>query len=265
MLQIDNFVYASSLEHAYDILISTPGSVILGGCGYLKLGDRTLGTAIDLSKLKLDYITETAATIEVGAMTSFRALETGTLTGSLWNGVLRSALENIVGVQFRATVTVGGTISGRYPFSDLITALLALDAELYFHNRGLVKLNNFLHGKPAKDILEKIILPKDRRRAAYSSIRKTRTDYAVLNCAVAQIDESYRIVVGSRPGRAARTESAEQHLNNHGLNDKTISEAGRLAANSLKFGGNPRGSSLYRQSVCPVLVRRALQEVLHAA
>lgn len=265
MLQIDRFVYASSLEDAYHILVSSPGSVILGGCGYLRLGDRSLATAIDLSKLSLDYITKTDAAIEVGAMTSFRSLETDRLTGSLWNGVVRTALENIVGVQFRATVTVGGTISGRYPFSDLITALMALDAELFFHKQGRVKLKDFLEAKSTKDILVKIILPNDQRLAAFSSIRKTKTDYAVLNCAVAEINDSYRIVVGSRPGRATRVPTAEQHLNKHGLNDKAIAEAGRLAAASLKFGNNPRGTSSYRQNVCPVLIRRALTEVMHAA
>lgn len=265
MLQIDRFVYASSLKDAYHTLISSPGSVILGGCGYLRLADRTLTTAIDLSELSLDFISASAATIEIGAMTSFRTLETDRLTGSLWNGVVRSALENIVGVQFRAAVTVGGTISGRYPFSDLITALMALDAELFFHKQGLVKLKDFLEARPTKDILVKLILPNDQRLAAFSSIRKTKTDYAVLNCAVAEVNESYRIVVGSRPGRAARAPAAEQHLNRHGLSDKTIAEAGRLAAASLKFGNNPRGTSSYRQHVCPVIIKRALTEVLHAA
>ena len=265
MLQINTFIYASSPGDAYDILCSQPGSVILGGCGYLKLGDRTIDTAIDLSKLNLDYISETDSGIEIGAMTRFRSLETHALTTSLANGVLPSAVKNIVGVQFRTAVTVGGTVSGRYPFSDLITALLALDARLCFYKRGQITLETFLKEKPTRDVLEKLILPNDGRRAAFSSVRKTTTDYAVLNCATAQVDERYRVVIGSRPGRATRALPAEQYLDHYGLSEASISEAARLSAVNVTFGDNPRGSARYRACLCPVLVTRTLREVMHAA
>ena len=265
MLQIDDFVYASNLAEAYNTLLSIPGSVVLGGCGYLRLGNRKIGTAIDLSKLGLDFIVETETAIEVGAMTSLRTLETDLLTARLCNGVLKNAVKDIVGVQFRACVTVGGTVAGRYPFSDLITALLALDTRLMFHKHGLIYLGDYLESKPGKDILEKIIIPKDGRLAAFGSIRKTKTDYVVLNVAVAKRAEEYRIIVGSRPGRAMYAETAAEYLNKHGLDTQTAAEAGRIAASTLKFGTNPRGSAAYRKAICPVLIRRALAEVIHAA
>ncbi len=62
--------------HTIHTLISSPGSVIFGGCGYLKLADRILAPPIDFSKLSLYNSTETAATIEIEAMTSLRTLET---------------------------------------------------------------------------------------------------------------------------------------------------------------------------------------------
>ena len=37
--------------------------------------------------------------------------------------VLPRALESIVGVQLRDCVTIGGTVAGRFPFSDPLTAL----------------------------------------------------------------------------------------------------------------------------------------------
>jgi len=265
MLQIDNFVYASNLAEAHNTLLSTPGSVVLGGCGYLRLGNRKIGTAIDLSKLGLDCIVETDTTIEVGAMTSLRSIETDLLTGNLCNGVLKNSVKDIVGVQLRACVTVGGTVAGRYPFSDLITALLALEARLMFYKHGQILLEDYLESKPGKDILEKVIIPKDGRLAAFGSIRKTKTDYAVLNVAVSQKAEEYRIIVGSRPGRATNAEAAAEYLNKHGLDSGTAAEAGRMAASTLKFGTNPRGSAAYRKAICPVLIRRALAEVIHAA
>jgi CO/xanthine dehydrogenase FAD-binding subunit len=265
MLQIDNYLYASGLAEAYKTLQTVPGSVVLGGCGYLRLGARSIGTAIDLSGIGLDYVKETVDSVEIGAMTSLRTLETNPLTSSLWNGVLKSAVQNIVGVQLRNCVTIGGTVAGRYPFSDPITALLALDTELQFFQHGQVLLEEYLTGAGYKDILEKIIIPKKGQIAAFTSVRKSQTDYAVLNVAVAKTEAAYNIVVGSRPGRAMRASNAAEYLVSKGLDNNTAREAGRLAAESLQFGDNPRGSAEYRRAICPVLIERALLEVLHAA
>lgn len=265
MLQIDDYIYASNLAEAYNTLLSIPGSVVLGGCGYLRLGNRKITTAIDLSKLGLDFIKETDTTIEIGAMASLRDIEIDQLTCTQYNGVLRNAVKDIVGVQLRSCVTIGGTIAGRYPFSDLITALLALNTKLILHKHGQILLEEYLESKPGKDILEKIIIPKDGQQASFCSIRKTKTDYAVLNVAVAKRAEEYRIIVGSRPGRAMNAETAAQYLNKHGLDKETAAAAGRLAVDTLKFGTNPRGSAAYRKAICPILIQRALAEVIHAA
>jgi probable selenate reductase FAD-binding subunit len=264
MLQIENHLYASDLDEAYDTLHSVSGSVVLGGCGYLKLGSRKITTAIDLSKLNLDYIQKSEDFIEIGAMTTLRSLETDTQVTSSWNNVLGCAVRDIVGVQLRNGVTIGGSVAGRYAFSDPLTALMALDAELVFFNRGQMSLESFLEQDKLKDILVKIILPADGRMAAFTSIRKSKTDYAVINCCVSKKDDSFRIVVGSRPGRAMRVREAERYLQQHGLDDLSAKQAGRIAAENLTFGNNQRGSSEYREAVCPVLVERALMEVNHA-
>ena len=49
MLLLDRHLFPASLDEASDILRNSPGSVILGGCGYLRLGDRKIGTGIDLA------------------------------------------------------------------------------------------------------------------------------------------------------------------------------------------------------------------------
>ena len=265
MLHIENYLHPSTLAEACDILESEPASVVLGGCGYLRLGARKIGTAIDLSRLGLEYIQETGGTIEIGAMTTLGAIENHPLTANLSGGVLPAAVRNIVGVQLRNCVTIGGTVAGRYPFSDPLTALLALDASLQFVKSGRMPLVEYLHGKGGRDILEKIIIPDDGRLAAFTSVRKAATDYAVLNVAVAKGADSFRVVVGSRPGRAVFAESAAEYLAQHGLDSRTAEMAGAMAAKELQFGDNPRGSAEYRRAICPVLVRRALTEVMHAA
>lgn len=265
MLEIENYISPPNLDEALATLQESPGSVVLGGCGYLRLGSRKIATAIDLSKIGIDQIAQSTSGIEIGAMTSLRDVETNTLTAGFAGGVLARAVENIVGVQMRKCVTLGGSVAGRYPFSDPITALLALDAQLLFHGKGVISLEEYLEGKGFRDILVKIILPTDSYKAAYTSVRKSATDYAVLNCAVAKNDESYRVVVGSRPSRAVRAISVESYLSDNGLNQKSAKEAGMIAAQELRFGDNPRGSAEYRKRICPVIIERALLEVADAA
>ena len=265
MLEIENYIRPLHLDEALTVLRDTPGSVVLGGCGYLRLGSRKIATAIDLCHLGIDQIVRTTDSIEIGAMATLRDVEIHPLTTAVGCGVLVRAVENIVGVQMRKCVTLGGSVAGRYPFSDPITALLALDAQLFFHGQGRISLEQYLEGKGGRDILVKIILPADSFNAAYTSVRKSATDYAVLNCAVAKSDESYRVVVGSRPSRAVRATSAENYLIEHGLTEESAKEAGIVAATELTFGDNPRGSAEYRKKICPVLIERALLEVADAA
>ena len=57
MLKIKNYVKAESLEQAYE-LNQKRTACVLGGMVWLKMGNRVVTTAIDLSGLGLDTITE---------------------------------------------------------------------------------------------------------------------------------------------------------------------------------------------------------------
>lgn len=265
MLKIEKYLKATSLEEAYSALDEISGSTILGGCGYLRLGKRRIPMAIDLSGLGLDTVREREDVLEIGAMVTLRQVETDEQVRKLGNAVLQRSVENIVGVQLRNSVTLGGSVAGRYPFSDPITALLALDAELLWYKNGCVRLREYLEGKGVGDILTHIVLPRDNRRAAFLSVRRTATDYPVLNVAVAQCGQEYRVVVGARPCRARYAFEAQEFLQEQGLGHAAIKRAAQLAVEELSFGDNPRGSEEYRRAICPVLIERALREVSHAA
>lgn len=263
-LEIDTYLSVADPGEAYAVLMADPASVVLGGCGYLRLGQRRISTAIDLSQLGLSFIRQTGGVVEIGAMTSLRAIETAPLIQTVADGVLAASIKHIVGVQFRQIATIGGSVAGRFAFSDPLTALLAVDCRLVFQHHGEIDLASYLAGKGLRDILLKIVIGQDGRRAAFASLRRSATDYSVLNVAVSRLAERYRLVVGSRPGRALQCEQAEQFLADNGLDARTAVAAGQLAAQHLRFGDNPRASAEYRKAICPVLVRRALEEVMDA-
>ena len=74
MLKIKNYVKAESLEQAYE-LNQKRTACVLGGMVWLKMGNRVVTTAIDLSGLGLDTITETEGEFVIGCMTPLRDLE----------------------------------------------------------------------------------------------------------------------------------------------------------------------------------------------
>ena len=248
MYTIRQFLCPSSLEEAYQALTAARNNTVLGGCMWLRLGRRAIGTAIDLSALGLNRITDTGDTIEIGAMVSLRQLETSELLRQQYGTLFRDAVSGIVGTQFRNTATVGGSVYGRFGFSDVLTALLALPAQVKLYHRGTVSIEEFAAMPYEKDILECIILPKQAYAASYQHMRFQATDFPVLTCAVSCQDGVYRVSVGARPQKACLAYSGQ-------------TPDAQAITDSLNFSSNMRASADYRRKICPVLIRRALEEV----
>lgn len=262
MISIQDYALPATLEEAYEVLTAKKSNTILGGCAFLRMGSKKIAVAVDLAKLGLDFINESDDNIEIGAMTTFRNIETSPVLAKYFNGVLPQAVSHIVGVQLRNSVTVGATVYSRYGFSDFITALLSLDADVVLYKGGQVSLETFLENGAKKDILVKVIIPKTDRKAAFQTMRNSRSDYAVLNAAVSNKENDWKVVVGARPQRAKIARAASHYLAESQLTKEDIEYAAELAANELTFGSNIRGSGEYREAICKVLVKRAIMEVL---
>lgn len=260
MFTIAHLVQPDTIEEAYSILSNSKKNTILGGCAFLRLGSKRIDKAIDLSKLNLNYIEEQSEYIEIGAMATFRDIETNPVLNSHFNGVLAKSVSNVIGVQFRNTVTVGGTVYSRFGFSDLITALLALDTEVELYKGGRMSLETFMDNPGERDILTGIFLKKNKRRAVYQNLRNSASDYSILNAAVSNMDGEWRIVVGARPQRARIAKKASAGLSSAGtVSSESISYAAEMAAEELSFGNNLRGTAEYRKALCKVLVKRAVE------
>ena len=152
MLKIKNYVKAESLEQAYE-LNQKRTACVLGGMVWLKMGNRVVTTAIDLSGLGLDTITETEGEFVIGCMTPLRDLELHQGLHTYTKGAIRESLRHIVGVQFRNCATVGGSIWGRFGFSDVLTMLLALDTEVELFRLSENGVRAVYGARPAKAFL----------------------------------------------------------------------------------------------------------------
>lgn len=261
MFSITELARPETIEEAYRILTARPNNAVLGGGAFLRLCSHRIGTAIDLSRLGLDMIEEQEDFIRIGAMTTFRALETSPVLKAAFGGVLPKAVGNVVGVQFRNIVTVGATVHTKYGFSDLITALLVLDTRVELHDGRLLPLGVFLDKPRQKDILVRLWIKKEPRQAAYQSLRNSAADLPILNVAVSRLGGQWVIAVGARPLVAKVAAGASALLSGGNLSPEAVEGAAEAAAKELSFGTNARGTASYRQALCRVLVKRAVTEV----
>ena len=260
-MEISNFVRAQSLEEAYT-LIQKQKAFPIGGGAWSRLSPRKVELAVDLESLGLRFIRRAGETLEIGAMTTARDIETSVELKSAYGRLFPDTVAHIVGIQMKNIVTVGGTAAGRYGFSDLNTTLLAIDAEVSLYNEGTVRFEDFLTNRSNGPVLiEKIVIPASGCRGSFKSVRTTVNDFPILNSAAVYYKGIWRIAVGARPGAARLSFEAEKILGSAESPDTAmIEKAAEAATAELSFGSDIRGDSEYRTAVCRTLVRRAVQE-----
>lgn len=259
MITIQKYVRAQSLEEAWELNQSKRNRII-GGMLWLRLGSGSVNTAIDLSGLGLNTIEETDEEISIGAMATLRDLEMHEGLNSYSCGAVKNAVKDIVGVQFRNMATVGGSIWGRFGFSDVLTVFLAMDTYVELYKGGIMSLEEFAARRADRDILVRIIVKKTPGKVVYTSMRNQRTDFPVLACAVSCIDGEYRLSVGARPVRASVFRD-EKAILAGGINAQSAADFAKYAGETVHTGSNMRGSAAYRSHLVKVLTERSLQEL----
>lgn len=261
-MKIQNYLKPSTMEEAYELVMD--GGQIIGGGAWLKLMPKTIVNAVDISGLDLERITESQDAIYIGSMTTLRSVELHQSISTYMGGLISDATAHIMGVTLRNIATVGGTVTNRFGFSDLLTPLLAVGASLRFYKHGVISLESYLL-KPfkEKDILIEVILKKNQGIGVYDSIKKTSTDFPVINVSVTKMDAAYRVVVGARPGVAHLATSVMDRLNEAPmLNEELIEDISTDLDKDIVYGSNSRGSATYRSLVAQALVARCLKEVV---
>ena len=259
MFTIKNYVVVESLEEAYKLNQSKKAN-ILGGLLWMKMGKKTIQTAIDLSNLGLDKIEEKEDCFEIGAMVTLRDLELNKELNKYFNDAIKNSVKSIVGIQFRNCATIGASIFSRFGFSDPLTCFLALDSYVKLYKGGVVSMRDFVNMPYDNDILEKIIIKKDERKVSYMYHRNISTDFPVLTCAVAKIGNKFEVSVGARPQKAALVLD-EKNILSENPTDEEVENFSNYVCENLTFGSNMRASKEFRTHLCKVLVRRCINEV----
>ncbi len=263
-MQITEYYKAATVEDAYQRLNLDSSNAILGGALWLKQTSKPIQTAIDLSALKLNVIKQESAYFEIGSMVTLSQLYDADSLHQMTDNLLKESLASIMGVAFRNMATVGGSVIGRFAFSDLITPLLVLQAELVFYHQGQMRLTAFLdQKKPPKDILISVRIPTIKGRAFFKKVSNTVLDFSILNLAIFK-HESVLIGVGARPGIGTLAQAMMDYLNHADKIDETvINEAVEIGLQTIQLSHNQRAQKAYRKQVLKTYLKRGLIEVMN--
>lgn len=242
-----NYIKAQSLAQAYELNQRRANAILGGGC-WMRMGERMYDTLIDLSGLGLDQIQDRGEEAALGAMVTLRQLETNFMLEKCFDGLFRKCTQHIVGVQFRNCATLGGSVYSRFGFSDIVTALLALSCQVELAGAGRIPLEEYVKQPRDRDVLSWVYVKKDGRSVAYETARNSETDLPVLTCALSKVGESWRAVIGARPGSPRVVEDSSWE----GLEKQVL---------ALEYGDNMRGSAKYRRHLAGVLLKRCREQL----
>lgn len=276
----------ATVAEAVDLLKEKSDSacVIAGGTDllpWLKDGVLAPECLVDIGGLPLDYIKGSPAKgLQIGATTTMKEIKTST---SIKRGlpVLASAAGQVGGPQTQELATIGGNLCTASPAGNLVTLLLALEAEVKLQGpdgERVVPLKEFFRG-PKQTVLEKteimieVIIPPLPKKYGADYIKFTlrrEMDIALVGVAVMVVPdgtkiEKIRISLGAVGPVAFLAEKAQEILEGKKYSAETIEEAVKAARDRCSFISDVRADAQYRCDVTAVLLRRAIAKAWQSA
>jgi aerobic carbon-monoxide dehydrogenase medium subunit len=275
---------ATTLDEALSSLdrFGEEGKVLAGGQSLIplmKLRFAAPGALVDINRVEgLDGLSEEGGELRIGTLVRHKACERSELLAGRW-GVLGDAAPQISDPLVRNLGTVGGSLAHADPQGDWGSALMAADARVVAQSSGgrrEISLEDFFAGPfttalEPNEVLTEIRVPDPGPRAAgtYLKLERRVGDFATVGVAVHMSFDDGKVgragialtAVGPRNMRAHAAEAA---LEGATLDEDTIKEAARLAAEAAEPRDDSRGSAEYKRNVVRVFVERGLRKAEEA-
>lgn len=272
----------AAVEEAISLLVNygARGKIIAGGTDVLVMKPPECEYLIDITRLPLDYIKIDKDDLRIGALATFRSIET---SEALENGgyeLLTEAAHEMGSVPIRNVATVGGNICNALPSSEICPALVALDSKVKIvgsSGERVIPLEEFFIGArktvlKSDELLTEIQVPKPPAHTgtAFQKIGRTAEDLSMVNAAVRVtlredgVCKEARIVIGGGVAPTlVRSKRAEALLERKKIESALIEKAALAASKGCcPRPASIRGSPSYKIEVSKVLVRRALDKAL---
>jgi CO/xanthine dehydrogenase FAD-binding subunit len=276
MITVTDYSRPFNLEQALDILSSGEYTPLAGGTDLLIImRDRKARKILDIGALKLNYISDSAGSIEIGAATTHSAIASdGIIQKNL--PALGKASSLVGSQQIRNRGTIGGNIVNASPCADTVPALLLYDAKLRLLSRKgerIVPLSDFISES------YKTILSRDELAHSIICNRPVKSQWwhytklgrrQAVNISRMTIAVSYgmdgnkiidpRISAGSVFPKASRIPEIERMLANQTMSKELFESAARKASELMIQESGRRWSTPYKEPVLIGLLTRTLEQ-----
>jgi carbon-monoxide dehydrogenase medium subunit len=242
-------------------LLARPNAVPLAG-GTQLLAAGTTSEVVDLQALALNQIEWQASRLHIGAtarLTDLAEVLAGHEEGGAPAGLLRRAIRKAGPNTYRNAATAGGVVASRLPDSELLAALLVLDAEILLLSPGesSISLAAYLGADEAPSgLITEILLPWVPGAAGSERVARTPSDYPIVSITAWLPGSGLpRVAATGISPRPLRLVNVEARLE-QGLTAVAIEAAATAARVAATHPGDFRGDASYRAEMAAVLTRR---------
>ena len=264
----ENYYRPEQLDEALTLL-AQPDVVPLGGGTKLLTSESGLPVygVVDLQALGLNQIRLDGDVLRIGAtaklveLANFLQTEMAT---AVCAALLQKAIKQAGPNTYRNAATLGGTIATVLPDSELLAALLVLDATIMLQNpeANVLSLADYLSiDIQPKGLITAVSIQITNGKAASNRVARTPADYPIVSITAWQPEgETPRLAatgIAERPLRLSRAEAALVS----GLSKTAVESAAQAAKESCTHPGDFRGDTAYRAKMAAVLTRRTLQNL----
>lgn len=258
MLRFTRLEQPKTLEEADALAKRNKLAPLLGAGCWLRLAKRKWPLVIDLSLCGLDYIRVEEGQLCIGSMVTQRQIEENEVCRSLADGAFVKAIHAILGVQFRNMATIGGSIAGRFGFSDIWPVFLALHGQVVLADNTVLSAESYAAYRE-RHIIKEIRFDLTAPKVASLALRKSNADFPYITGAIRLDNHKYEIYIGGRPGIATKAQATSQIVTEEGLDGLPM--AMDKVKEELTFQSNSHASESYRKAMAAVLVKRLVEEV----
>jgi aerobic carbon-monoxide dehydrogenase medium subunit len=264
-------------EHGDDAKVLAGGQSLIP---LLKLRFAAPRVVVDINEISgLDHLEEQDGSLHIGTLVRHKACERSELLRTRYRA-LGDAAPMISDPIVRNRGTVGGSLAHADPQGDWGSVMLATRAEIVARSNGntrTIPIDEFFEG-PFTTVLEpteiltevRIPDPGARSGGTYLKLERKVGDFASVGVAVhvsfanGSVGQAGIALTGVGPMNL-RAEAAERALAGHALDDASIAEAARLAAEAAKPRTDIRGTEEYKRNVVRVFTERGLRKAAEVA
>ena len=228
------------------------------------------------------YLNHETGELFIGAFLTHGEIEKSSIV-RLNYPILHDAVKNIGSAQIRNVATIGGNLVNAVPSADGAIPLIALDGKAQIYGtkgRRSVDLGRFFLGPGQCDldrgeILLEIAIPPLLPRTGGAYVKHGRREAMELPMlgvgTLLGLEEDIatcaraRICLGVAAPTPLRCREAEKYLVGKTVDETSLAEAGRIAAEESRVRDSIRGLAWYRREMVAVLVKRMGLKALERA